>query len=113
VSTVDPWVQVLQQLEPSYFKWKDILEKGPNIIPNLLQKGKWWCITLQEVVPDNSESNPVWSNPGKLDERVYWTHDHLMNWPDVKRMAHDMWHFKRRRDAEKFQTLYNLKWAAE
>lgn len=112
-TTVDPWIHILQELEPQYFRWKDLVEKGPRIFADLSQRGRWWSITLQEElwIPDVNDLSVKWSNIGKLDERALWTQQQLETWPDVKRMAHDMWYFKRRHDAEKFQTLYSLKWA--
>lgn len=107
----DPWIDVLQQLEPQYFKWKALVEDGPRIFADLSQRGRWWCVILQEELILKSDLNVQWTKIGKLDERVLWTQEQLETWPDVKRMAHDMWYFKRKRDAEKFQTLYSLKWA--
>ena len=109
-TTIDPWIHVLQQLEPAYFKWKDILDNGPKISAEISRRGRVWVITLQE------EPTPLdikWSNIGKLDERVKWAVEQLTGWSGVARMAYDMFYFKRKRDAEKFQTLYNLKWASE
>ncbi len=108
----DPWIHILQSIEPKYFELKNLLEKGPNIFADIYQRGKYWCVTLQEQ-PSPNTTTPIWSNPGKLDERVDWAISQLDTWPGVKRMAHDTWHFKRKHDAEKFQTLYNLKWASE
>lgn len=108
----DPWVQILSALEPEYQELKFALENGPKIFADISQKGRYWCVTLQEQPLPNS-TTPIWSNPGKLDERVDWALSQLSSWPEVKRMSHDMWYFKRKRDAEKFQTLYNLKWASE
>jgi hypothetical protein len=87
-----------------------MLENGPKILADISRRGKWWCVTLQEQ-PLPFNDTPVWSDPGTLDERVNWSIDQLKNWKDVRRMSHDMWFFKRKRDAEKFQMLYGLKWA--
>jgi hypothetical protein len=108
----DPWLHILQQIQPLYFEWKKELENGPNIIADISRKGRSWCVTLQEK-NHSSEWTPVWIDPGKIDERVDWVTEQLTTWPSVRRMAHDMWYFKRRKDAEKFQMLYNLKWASE
>lgn len=106
----DTWTQVLSRFVPEYLELKFVLENGPDIFADLSQRGRNWCITLQEQPLPNT-TTPIWSNPGKLDERVEWALDQLEKWPDVRRMAHDMWYFKRKKDAEKFQTLYNLRWA--
>jgi hypothetical protein len=108
----DPWVHMLQQIQPAYIELKDILENGPKIFVDLSRRGKWWCIQLQEDLPE-PEWYPTVPNIGKLDERVNWVLGQLSTWADVKRMAHDMWYFKHKHDAEKFQTLYNLRWASE
>lgn len=106
----DTWTHVLQQLDPEYLKLKEIMERGPRVFADLSQRGRWWCITLQEELT-MGEGNPIWSYISNLDERALWMQMQLESWPDVKRMAHDMWYFKRKSDAEKFQTLYSLKWA--
>ena len=108
----DPWQQILEAIEPEYIELKIVLEKGPKIFADLSQRGRQWCITLQEQ-PLPQGNTPVWSDSGKLDERVNWTISQLETWTDVRRMAHDMWYFKRKRDAAKFQTLYNLVWGCQ
>jgi hypothetical protein len=106
------WQQVLTAIEPEYTTLKSVLEMGPLILAELGRRDYSWTITLKEKsrLP---EVNPVWSDFGKLDERVNWTIEQLKEWPGVRRMAHDIWYFKRKRDAEKFQTLYNLAWGSE
>jgi hypothetical protein len=89
------------------------MENGPVITADLGRRGREWCITLKEQSEYPHTDALLWNNPGRLDERVGWALEQLSTWPNVRRMAHDMWFFKRRRDAEKFQTLYNLKWASE
>lgn len=106
----DPWESILVSIEPEYIKLKTMLEKGNIIYADLSQRGKEWCIHLQEEPPE-VVYGPVFSDFDKLDSRVNWCYEQLKNWPHVRRMAHDMWYFKRKRDALKFQVLYNLKWA--
>jgi hypothetical protein len=109
----DPWTHIIEQIEPLYFEWKHQLEQGPKIHAELSRRGRDWCITLKEPSEYPDIDSLLWVNPGRLDERVEWATEQLKSWPMVKRMAHDMWFFKRKVDAEKFQTLYNLKWASE
>ena len=46
-----------------------------------------------------------------FDYNLYeWVENTLGNWKDVER-SHDFWLFEDRRSAEKFVTLFNLKWA--
>ena len=88
MSRVDPWIHVLEQIEPIYHTLKNNLEHGPKIFADLSQRGRWWCISLQE--DPNMTFN--FSDTGKLDERVNWTLEQLAEWPEVKRMAHHMWY---------------------
>ena len=108
----DPWVHSLVQLEPRYFELKDMVEKGTIIYPDLSKRGRHWCLQIKEEPPE-VVYGPVFSDVLRFDKRVNWCGEQLSTWPDVSRMAYDMWYFKRKRDAEKFQTLYNLKWASE
>ena len=43
--------------------------------------------------------------------RLRAVQEELKNWTNVRRMAWDQWNFKYKKDAEKFVTLFNLKWA--
>lgn len=84
----DPWAQVLDQ----FFD----IDK-PKI--SLYLKGKKWNIRIASVKPE-----------------IYnWANSILSKWHNVN-IKHDHWNsehyeFKTRRDAEKFITLFNLKWA--
>jgi len=101
----DFWHRVLVSLEPDYDKYKQMLEEGPKIFADLSQRGRRWYITLQEeLLLENYSSD-------QFDVCVEWTAEQLATWPDVKRSSYDMWSFKRKGDAEKFQTLYSMKWA--
>ena len=107
---VDPWIGVLKALEPEYDKWAEMVEKGPHTSPELWRnaQGKW-AITLQEVWGDE-----VWTNEGPfggsvLDETVNWAAEELTKW-DCFRTAYDTWVFKNKREAEKFRTVFLLRW---
>lgn len=45
-------------------------------------------------------------------ECIEWTEQHLVSYPRVVRMAYDMWYFKRKNEAERFQTLWLLRFSA-
>ena len=58
---------------------------------------------------DEDIDAPVVSN---WTECIEWTANQLGSYPRVTRMAYDMWYFKRKNEAEKFQTLWLLKFSA-
>lgn len=101
-----------QVLKPEYITLKSMLERGNKIYADLSQRGQSWCIQLQEEPPEVVHG-PVFSEFDKLNQRVDWCCEQLKSWTNVRRTGHDIWYFNRKRDAEKFQTLYNLKWASE
>ena len=90
------------------FKWKDRLSV---IKPTLKRRANgpnyWYRLRL---VDETDEGNPnTWYNQ-QFDDCVNWTTEKLQDWPNCKRMSHDMWDFKHRKDAEKFITLFHLSW---
>lgn len=95
---------LLVQIRPDYYELKSIMENGPNIVATLSHRGHFWCISLEEETSHDGST--------KLDERVEWAEQQLKDWPATTRMSWHMWYFRHRRDAEKFQILYNLKWAS-
>jgi hypothetical protein len=102
--TADPWIHMLKQLEPEYDKYKDITEYGqPAFMIDLISdiKGKF-----QIRIYDN------WNLDSKeFDVSIFWATKQLATWPNCRRIAWDRWQFKTRKDAEKFKTLFILKWA--
>lgn len=105
----DPWQHVLKALEPEIERLTEIMEIGSRVVPVLQKQKNRWKITLTEKWILENDFQLVGND--HLKETVEWSIEQLQDWPDVKRMAYDMWFFKRRRDAEKFQILFNLKWA--
>lgn len=104
---LDPWQIILQSIEPAYNKLKYFMEHGPSIVPVL--KGK--TITLEEKWPENNDLIGPMYDSSKLDKVVHEIVIELDRWDNVKRTAWDQWKFSTRKDAEKFITLFNLKWA--
>lgn len=105
----DPWQHVLKALEPEIERLTEIMEIGSRVVPVIEKTKNRWKITLTEKWILENDFRLL-SND-HLKEAVDWSTEQLQGWPDVNRMAYDMWFFKRKRDAEKFQILFNLKWA--
>lgn len=110
---ISRWAQIIEQFQPQYYEWKIELEQGRKVHADLSRHNGHWCITLDEKSLSPDTPNPLWTDPGVLDERVNWALSRLESWAGVRRMSFNMWYFKTKRDAEKFQTLYNLVWASE
>ena len=86
------------------------MERGPNICIDI--RGNVNQRSLMHIVErwPNDESVTTMSIGIKLDERVEWACEQLVSWPDCYQVAWDRWEFEHRRDAEKFKTLFMLKW---
>ena len=74
---------------------KPVLKRG--------QKRRWMII-FEEDTSDGWISSD-------LDEKVEWADLILKNWKTAHRSSWDTWYFHSKRDAEKFLTVYYLKWA--
>jgi len=102
------WVESIKQICPDYDELVDYMEQGSIVKPCLEKKGRRWVLRIDEIVPDSVKYR--YSDLNNLDKRVDWTLNQLKDWPDCIRTSWDMWSFKKKDDAEKFITLYYLKW---
>lgn len=101
-------MSALDDLQAVIFKWA---ERYSVIKPTLKRRANgpnyWYRLQL---VDETDEGTPnTWYNQ-QFDDCVNWTNEKLQDWPNCKRMSHDMWDFKHRKDAEKFITLFHLSW---
>ena len=92
----------LDDLQAVIFEWKN---EDSMIQPTLQEADNCYRLQLVELTEDNSY------HTNKLDKCIDWVSTQLLDWPDCRRIAWDMWNFKHRRDAEKFITLFHLSWA--
>lgn len=102
--TTDPWLHILQRIEPEYNKYKDIMEYGrPKFMIAFALLDNKKC---QMHIQDD------WSLTSReFDEGINWSKEQLASWPDCQQVTWNKWQFKHRKDAEKFKTLFTLKWA--
>jgi len=105
----DPWGHTLSMLEPDIDVLKDFMDRGPQIKPKLKLVHRTWVMEIKIDWGMFDDFGNPWGTLN-LDHRVIWAAAQLETWDNVSRQAWDMWHFKHKRDAEKFITLYNLKW---
>jgi len=106
------WQQTLRMLNPDIDTLQQFMESGPQVKPKLRSAGRIWVLEINVdwgIFEDYGKTSS-WGKPN-LDQRVIWSYKQLETWDNVSRQAWNMWHFKRKKDAEKFITLYNLTWA--
>ena len=108
--STDPWKHTLSMLEPDIDVLKDFMDRGPQIKTKIKLVHRTWVLEIQIDWGMFNDFGNSWGTLD-LDKRVIWAAAQLETWDNVSRQAWDMWHFKHKRDAEKFITLYNLKWA--
>jgi hypothetical protein len=105
----NPWGHTLSMLEPDINVLKDFMDRGPQIKPKLRLVHRTWVMEIKIDWGMFDDFGNPWGTLD-LDRRVIWAAAQLDTWENVSRQAWDMWHFKHKRDAEKFITLYNLVW---
>lgn len=108
---MDPWHHILNSLGPDYEKCFNAVMKGPQYQCTLVKKGRYTVLSLRECWEIDNAFHDTIDKHKEYDDYVNWTDEQLSTWKDVRRMAWDQWYFNRRQDAEKFITLFNLRWS--
>ena len=104
--SLNRWSQILHQWEPRY----DVLEKiGQNMVPIKIFKNYQRDYTL--CIRYDLENYQTTQDSYLLNDIITWAIEELDKWPRVRRTAYDMWKFPSKKQADKFITLFNLKWA--
>lgn len=105
------WIETIKQIFPDYDSVKAAMEEGTKVKPVLKKiRNNKWRISIEEVYPEELQYGTT-IDPDILNEAISWTTDQLENWSNVRRMSWQDWDFTKKVDAEKFITLYYLKWA--
>jgi hypothetical protein len=93
-------------LEKVVNQWiRDRLE-NTRLFLATVRRGRKWSLTIDEIVEGEDHYNST-----KWTDAINWTVTTLGTWPNCTRMSYDTWDFQHKRDAEKFTTLFQLKWA--
>lgn len=111
----DPWQHILHSIQPAYTEFKDMLSRGPQYVPVLtrvsnLVDNSPWKLEIEEQWPDGI---PYGTDASGLELvlRRKWCQEQLLAWEQVSQLTNPhSWYFNYRHDAEKFITLYYLKW---
>jgi len=109
----DPWTSMLEALEPAYFDLKNVVINGPKISATLDKRRVRWWVDIHEDwsnTPAALQYQYYTASDSKLTERIDWAAEQLEEWKFVSRQSYRHWAFMRKSDAEKFITLFNLKW---
>lgn len=109
----DPWVEFITQMVPEYNDLKHMTENGPTITAVLRTINLRPRVRIEEDWNNSDGSTYYTFDYSNLDSRCEWAAEQLHNWKFVTRLSHQEWKFLRRKDAEKFITLFNLKWACQ
>lgn len=112
MNVVDPWTQMLEQINPEYRALKFIVDFGPDVKAILRKVNLSWRVRIEEDW-DNEEVGEIYytADYRNLDERCEWAAQQLATWNTATRLSHQEWKFSKKIDAEKFIMLFNLRWA--
>ena len=109
----DPWVEFITQMVPEYDDLKHMTENGPTITAVLRTVNLGPRVRIEEDWVNSNGEFYYTTDYSNLDSRCEWAAEQLSSWKFVTRLSHQEWKFFRRKDAEKFITLFNLKWACQ
>ena len=108
----DAWLHTLQSIDPSYFKWKDLVENGPKVRARLHRVNLGWRVRIEEDWSIGDVGDQYYTaDYSNLDKRCEWAEGQLKNWKSATRLSHQEWKFSDRKQAEKFLIMFNLVWA--
>jgi hypothetical protein len=99
---------MLTSIVPDYQRLTEILNEGTKLQCIISKKGRYTKFKIVEYFVGSLE---LYSTCIDHNNCIFWTEQQLQTWIGVKRVACDEWYFNKKSDAEKFMTLFNLKWA--
>ena len=94
-----------QTLERVVQSWTRARLENSKLFTSVVRRGQEWAMTIDEVVEGEDHYTST-----KFTNCIDWTINTLVTWPNCTRMGYDTWYFKHKYDAEKFNTLFQLKW---
>jgi ferric-dicitrate binding protein FerR (iron transport regulator) len=101
------------QLTSIVNQWKQNKLDSIKVTAKLSQRDNQWCVRIDEEDDEGKHPNAyssMYRFSSTHGDAVEWTQTVLSSWKSVNRMSHDMWYFKTKKEAEKFLTLFTLKW---
>lgn len=106
------WISIVTSIEPNYHHYAKMLEEGPKVKAVLEYNNYKWRIHVQEDWGDVNIGHMYYTASYiNRDICVDWTAEQLSNQKFVTRVSYDQWDFQSKRAAEKFITMFNLRWA--
>ena len=106
----DTWADMLRQVEPDYDNLKEIMDNGPKIVAVMRTFNNKWRVRIEEEWSRNGDQYYT-ADYDNLDQHCEWATKQLENWESANRISYQEWIFSNRTQAEKFLTLFNLRWA--
>lgn len=107
----DTWEKFLQAWEPDINALRDMLRIGiePKIKFQVYELAEnSFCLSIIESWPENCYI--LQYSESYYEKAIKFIESELLNWPDVTKINQDTWCFTSRNQAEKFITVFNLKW---
>lgn len=91
-------------------EWKISSMEKITVTANITRRGTHWSLQVVEENSEFSRGLPLYDTR-LFDQSITWTEAQLLGRDDISRKSYDMWYFSTKQEAEKFKTLFTLKWA--
>jgi hypothetical protein len=102
------WELMLTDLVPDYDDLVEVMQLGPSINFTLTSVNNEWELSFNENWGDINDAG-IHFNSENFYDRINWSVIELEKWK-CRQTWWNTWNFKSRREAEKFITIFKLKW---
>ena len=99
-----------QKLADALKQWDMIKMENITVNVDIIRRGNFWSLQVFEEGALRGRGF-VYDGSGLFDRSIEWAEAQLRERDDVSRKSYDVWYFYNEQEAEKFKTLFVLKWA--
>lgn len=105
------WIQAIKTLVPEYDDLVERMDEKVIVRAFLKKEGIRWTVWIKEDWTGSTLGHLYYTATyDEVDKRIEWAEQQLASWKFVSRVERDQWCFFSKKQAEKFITLFNLRW---
>jgi hypothetical protein len=107
---VDSWPHMIKDLVNDYDLYQDISKNGYPVKVEIKPYKNFWVLTIVEDLSVGAGEYYYTAPTKKLNQARRWATEQLRSWERVSKTYDNRWIFLDLTSAEKFKTLFNLRW---
>jgi regulator of sigma D len=110
IQTIDSWHHMIKDLVDDYDLYQDISKNGYPVRLEIKPFKNFWILRVVEDLSIGAGDLYYTAPLKKLNQAREWTANQLKSWKRVSKTTDHRWVFLDLASAEKFKTLFNLRW---